>query len=259
MPPWDSQQYLRFERERTLPCRELVRRLELERPARIVDLGCGPGNSTAELAARWPGAEISGVDSSPAMLEAARASPLRAEWVLSDLRAFRPSGGFDLVFSNAALQWVPDHAVEVPRLWSWVRPKGALAFQVPAPGPERDRWTDPLEELLGESSWRDRVASAPTPESVLSPGEYYRLLSGEAAQVELWDTLYVHVLRTPREVVEWAKGTALRPILERLPSDAVRDEFLARYATAIEAAYPPEPDGRVLFPFLRRFVVAYRL
>jgi len=258
MPAWDAQQYLRFERERGLACRDLVRRIELDAPARLVDLGCGPGTSAAVLRARWPGASITGVDSSPEMLRAARAKAPDVRWLEADLGSWSPEVPYDLVFSNAALQWLPDHPRLVPRLASCVAPGGAFAFQVPATGSARERWSDALAEVLERPAWRDRFGRSEGTDGVLSAEAYYDLLAPGARRVDLWDTEYVHVLEGPSAVVEWTKGTALRPLLDRLPVGPDRDAFLDAYARALAPRYPRRADGKILFPFLRRFAVAYR-
>lgn len=258
MATWDSKQYLRFERERAQACIDLVHRIDLEAPRQIVDLGCGTGSSTAILKRRWPASEVTGVDSSVEMLEAARTSDPSVEWVHDDLESWRPDRSFDLVFSNAALQWLPDHQEVIPRLWEWVAPGGALAFQVPASGGARERWLEALRATMAEDEWRGRLHGDPPEDSVLSLKEYYDLLSRSARRIEAWDTEYCHVLNEPTAVVEWTKGTALRPVLGTLASSEEERNFLRSYRKHVERAYPREPDGRVLFPFLRRFVVAYR-
>ena len=258
MPRWDAKQYLLFEAERSLPCRDLVRRIELESPSSVIDLGCGPGNSTALLRQRWPRARCTGVDSSSVMLRAARAADSSAEWIERDLHRWEPDRPYDLVFSNAALHWISDHPRFLSRWWGHVAPGGALAFQVPAPGEQRKRWVGALRGVLARPRWRRVAPGDPTQEHVLSLAEYYEVLRAGSRRVELWDTEYCHVLPGPRAVVEWTKGTALRPVLERLTSETDRERFLSEYSTEIEHAYPPQGDGRVLFPFLRRFVVAYR-
>ncbi|HXW67288.1 MAG TPA: methyltransferase domain-containing protein [Thermoplasmata archaeon] len=258
MPRWDSVQYLRFERERAVPCVDLVRRIELESPRRIVDLGCGPGTSARILRARWPGASVLGVDSSGEMLRGARAALPDVEWAEADLATWTPGRRFELVFSNAALQWLPDHPHLLPRLWSMVATDGALAFQVPAPGSARRTWSEPLDQVLALPAWRARLTSRAAVESVLPADAYYDLLSPSARRVDLWDTEYLHVLSGPEAVVEWTKGTALRPLLEQLPVESEQQAFLADYRRALTPRYPRRPDGRVLFPFLRRFVIAYR-
>lgn len=258
MPGWDAEQYLLFERERSQPCRDLVHRVELESPGTVVDLGCGTGTSTAVLKRRWPMARLTGVDSSADMLRVARKADPSVEWIETDLNRWTPDANYDLVFSNAAFHWIPDHSQFLSRWWRHVAPRGVFAFQVPAPGDQRTRWVGALREVLGRASWRGVVAGDPTKENVLSLSEYYDILREGSQRMDLWDTEYCHVLPTAQSVVEWTKGTALRPVLERLTSEEDRTRFLAEYTTEIERVYPCERDGRVLFPFLRRFVVAYR-
>jgi len=257
MISWDADQYLRFERERTQACIDLVHRVELSDPRRIVDLGCGPGNSTAILRARWPKSDILGVDNSNEMLERARSTDAGVAWELADLRAWHPDGVFDLVFSNAAFQWLPNHGELIPRLWAATASGGALAFQVPAPGDHRTRWLEAIRVVLARPRWSRVTPEDPAGETVLTLDEYYGLLSKGSRRVDLWDTAYVHVLPEPRAVVEWVKGTGLRPVLSQL-SEEERRTFLSEFTEEIERVYPRQSDGRVLFPFLRRFVVAYR-
>lgn len=258
MAPWDAEQYLLFERERTQPCRDLVHRIELGDPHRIVDLGCGPGTSTAILRERWPNARVVGVDRSSEMLQKARTTDPSGDWTEADLHRWEPDAPCDLVFSNAALHWIPDHARFLARWWRQVAPGGALAFQVPAPGDQRKRWIGALRAVLGRPSWQAAATGDPTQENVLSLAEYYEVLHRGSRRVDLWDTEYCHVLPGPRSVVEWTRGTALRPVLDRLKEEEDRARFLSEYAGEIDRVYPRERDGGVLFPFLRRFVVAYR-
>ena len=252
---WDARQYLKFDRERTQACEDLLHRVELEAPRRVVDLGCGPGNSTALLARLWPGAELVGVDSSPEMLRTARASPTPVQWVEADLGRWSPDRPFDLVFSNAALQWVPDHRAAVPRIAGWVTPGGSLAFQVPARPSPPPRWTEIWRRLAPEFPGAAEPVDVSAAQ-VLPLEEYYRLLASRFDDLELWDTEYRHVLAGPEPVVEWLFGTALRPWLASLADDDARGRFRERFVEAIAQAYPRLPDGRVLFPFVRRFVVA---
>ncbi len=235
MPLWDAAQYRKFEAERLRPCRDLVGRIELEHPTRLVDLGCGPGTSARVLRERWPDADVEGVDSSTEMLAVARAEEPRGRWTLADLRTWNPDGPVDLLFANASLQWVPDPRALIPKLWRNVAPGGAFAFQVPFRGSPPPAWLRALEAA-----------------------DYYDLLAPVARAVDLWDTEYVHVLPGPESVVEWTKGTGLRPLLERLGSDEARRTFLEAYAERVAAAFPRRPDRRHLFPFRRRFVIAYR-
>ena len=258
MPRWDAPQYLRFERERTQPCLDLACRIDLDSPGRIVDLGCGPGNSTAILKERWPHARITGVDGSSEMLRTAREAHPSGEWIEADLTRWEPEAAYDLVFSNAVFHWLPDHARFLSRWWGHVSSGGALAFQVPAPGEPRERWVGALRAVLDRPGWRPIAPGDPTRENVLSLPEYYEILREGSRRIDLWDTEYCHVLPEPRSVVEWAKGTALRPVFERLTNEEDRARFLSEYSAEIDRLYRRQGDGRVLFPFLRRFVIAYR-
>ncbi len=255
MCAWNPRDYLRFERERTLPCRDLVARIELPVPSQIIDLGCGPGNSTAVLAERWPNSKLVGIDSSSDMLHIATGSPLRAEWVLEDIRKWTPPSRYDLVFSNAALQWIPDHEREIPRLFDWVAEGGALAFQIST---HTDLWYDVLQKFLKSTPWEAQFRDIEPDFYSYDLAFYYDLLSARSRRVDLWETRYVHILPGPDAIVEWNRGTSLRPILNRLPDAKTQQAFVAEYSEEIARVYPRRPDGKVLFPFLRRFVIAYR-
>lgn len=255
MSAWNPHDYLRFERERTLPCRDLASRIELSSPLTIVDLGCGPGNSTAVLAQRWPNSKIIGIDNSPQMLKIARKSKIRVEWLQADVRQWKPSETFDLIFSNAALQWITNHETELPRIFNYVTEGGAFAFQVPT---RTDLWYEVLQKVLNSRTWkewfRDQVQDFDSRELPI----YYDILSSRSTNIDLWETEYFHVLPEPSAVVEWTRGTALRSLLDRLPDAKTRDAFVADYTKEIALSYPKRSDGRILFPFLRRFVISYR-
>lgn len=257
MPTWNAGQYLRFAGERTRPCRDLAAAVALEAPRRIVDLGCGPGNSAAVLAARWPEAEIEGVDSSEAMITAARRDAPARSWIVGDISAWTGAPPCDLVFSNAALQWVPDHEIVYPHLFAQVAPGGALAAQVPcnldAPAHAA------MRALAARADWRGHFPREGVREWHVHPAAfYYDLLSPLAARLDLWETEYLHVLSGPAAIVEWYRGTGLRPFLDALPDEPARQRFLDDYLQAVTAAYPAQRDGRVLLPFRRLFLIAYR-
>jgi trans-aconitate 2-methyltransferase len=264
MPTWNSEQYLKFASERTQPSIDLVTRIALSSPRRIVDLGCGPGNSTAVVARRWPEAEITGVDNSAAMLEAARREFPQWHWRESDItrwasafsRDASSTAQVDLVFSNAALQWVPDHAALLPRLLGAVVSGGALAFQIPhsLESPHQRG----IRDLAASATWRKRFNRLPVSWQVESPEFYYDALAPHSARIDLWLTEYQHVLSGPEGVVEWHRGTGLRPFLEALPDADARAEFEREYLAAILPAYPRRADGKVLMGFRRLFVIAYR-
>lgn len=256
MPSWNAGQYLRFAAERTRPCRDLVSALMLDAPRRIIDLGCGPGNSTAVLAERFPNAEISGLDNSEDMIATARKDVPGRTFEVGDIGSWAPSAPYDVVFSNAALQWVENHAVVVPRLFDFVAPGGAFAAQVPcnmqAPAHRV------MRELASSSEFRTYLDSGVRQWHVHEPAFYYDVLAPFAERVDIWQTEYLHILPNAAAIVEWYKGTGLRPFLDRLPDATVRGRFLDAYLEAITAAYPAQRDGRVLLPFQRLFVVAYR-
>ncbi len=258
MPTWNAGQYLKFADERTLPCRDLASRIAVANPRRIIDLGCGPGNSTAEVAGRWPRAEITGLDGSPQMIEVARQQQPEGRWVLEDIAAWAESSGdrFDIVYSNAALQWLPDHGALFPRLFTHVAQGGAFAMQVPA---NMDAPANRLmRELAASPAWRERFAGEVPEWHVHDPGFYYDVLSPYAERLDIWHTEYIHLMPAADSIVEWYKGSGLRPFLETLRTAADREQFTADYLDAVRAAYPARADGRVLFPFRRLFLIAYR-
>jgi trans-aconitate 2-methyltransferase len=252
---WDPEPYLRYRDHRTRPAIDLLARIALGAPARIADLGCGPGNSTALLARRWPDAAVTGVDSSAAMLAKARTSATRANWLQADLADWTPALPFDLLFSNAALQWLPDHAELLPRLFAHLAPGGALAIQMPrnfgAPAHVL------LRALAAEGPWAGRLETAPLREPVGSPAWYFDLLAPSAAALDIWETEYLQVLDGDDPVLAWTRGTALRPVQAALTADELA-AFEADYRARLCAAYPKRPDGRTLFPFRRLFIVACR-
>lgn len=258
MPSWDADQYLRFADERTQPCRDLAARVGIANPRRIIDLGCGPGNSTAVLAERWPDAEIIGLDSSPEMIDSARRGYPSGRWMVGDIATWtsEQEGPCDVVFSNAALQWVDDHAATFPRLLAQVAPGGALAVQMPSnyDGPAHRA----MRELAGSARWKGRFQRSVREWHVHPVPFYYDALAPHAARIDLWETEYIHVMSGAESVVQWYKGTGLRPFLEALASEEDRSRFADEYLRAIRDIYPARPDGRVLFPFRRLFVIAYR-
>jgi trans-aconitate 2-methyltransferase len=256
MPAWDAERYLQFADERTQPARDLIARVALPSPGRIADLGCGPGNSTAALRARWPGSRLLGLDSSPEMIAKAKASDPDVRWVLGDLAEWEAKKPFDLVFSNAALQWVPHHETVFPRLMNQVAGGGALAVQMPF------HHESPLHQILldvaGEAAWRLRMTEAKQALTRKPPAFYYDTLRPLAAKLDLWITEYYHILEGPEGILDWFRGTGLRPFLEALSTDEERARFEALLLKSYSAAYPRRPDGRVLFPFKRLFLIAYQ-
>lgn len=256
MPRWDSDQYLKFANERTQPAIDLLARVAMDAPRSIADLGCGPGNSTALLRQRWPAAAVVGVDSSAEMLDAARKTFPDGAWQLGDIARWTPTVPCDVVFSNAALQWVPDHAHVFPHLLAQVAAGGVLAVQIPA------HLNSPVHQAMlavaRDPAWRDRMHVATNAISVATPSIYYDLLQPLATRIDQWITEYQHVLDGPAAVIDWMRGTGLRPFLQALADDAERAHFEAMLLAEVANGYPRLADGRVLFPFRRLFVVAYR-
>jgi trans-aconitate 2-methyltransferase len=264
MPTWNPDQYLKFAAERARPCRELAARIEVPSVRRVIDIGCGPGNSTEVLAARWPDAEITGLDNSAEMIATARKSQPARGWMIGEIAdwaaraaAEEKDGRFDVVFANATLQWVPDHAALYPKLLERVAPSGAFAAQIPAD------FRAPAHEIMRDIAklpeWRDRFPGGSLREWYAhGPAFYYDVLAPHAARVDIWETEYLHVMPDAESVVEFYKGSGLRPFLDLLSTEAERTQFTNEYLGRVRVAYPRHPDGRVLFPMLRLFVIAYR-
>ena len=258
MPSWDPNQYLKFTDHRLRPALDLLAQIPLGDPRSIFDLGCGPGNITRLLAERWPSARVVGVDSSAEMLAKARQEVQSVAFERADIAHWSPPAPADLLFSNATLHWLDDHAALLPRLAAQLAPGGVLAIQMP------DNRQSPSHLLMGEAAaagpWHPKLARLrPVYGSMQSPDAYYRILAPVTRQLDIWETTYLHVLPEStggdNPVVEWTKGTALRPYLDAL-EEPERTAFLAAYAARIAAAYPKQPDGRTLLPFRRIFIVA---
>lgn len=251
---WDPAQYLRFGDERSRPFFDLTARIQADAPALVADLGCGPGQLTATLAERWPTAQVRGLDSDPKMIAAAKKLdvPDRVRFEQGDLRDFKPEEPVDVIISNAVLQWVPDHT-EVIRQWTETLAAGGwLAFQVPG------NLDQPIHvivrDLAGSGRWRSRLGGVELNRQAGDPAYYADLLLRAGCRVDAWESTYLHVLPGADPVLEWAKGTALRPVLSVLdPAEAAA--FSQEYGSLVAAAYPPAPYGTIL-PFRRVFAVA---
>lgn len=258
MKSWDAAQYTRFEAERNRPIQDLIAQLPGTGLRRIVDIGCGPGNSTELLLQRWPEADVSGFDNSPEMIAAARARLPAVHFEVADAGSWQAgSPAPDLLFSNAVFQWVPDHARVLPALVDQLAPGGFLAVQMP------DNLQEPahllMREVAAQGPWADRLAGAQRArESRPAADWYFRVLRDAGASVDIWRTTYHHQLAGGMHaVVEWFKGSGLRPFLKPL-SPAEQGAYLQRYEEALAGAYPLLADGTVLLPFPRLFFVARR-
>ncbi|WP_185983736.1 trans-aconitate 2-methyltransferase [Aureimonas mangrovi] len=259
MADWNPTLYTRFEDERTRPARDLLARCSFPgRPEgealRIADLGCGPGNSTELLVERFPKAEITGFDLSPAMLEEARRRVPGARFETADIADFRPARPFDLVYSNAALQWVRGHETLIPRLLDAVVPGGLLAAQVP------DNLADPsqtaMHDIAREAPFAKHLTGAGEAREPIAPlAQYYDWLAGAGAAVEIWMTHYQHPMTDAAAITDWFRSTGLKPFVDPLPDD-LKPLFLERYTQAMETGYPERADGKRLLAFPRLFFVA---
>ncbi|MEU0131000.1 trans-aconitate 2-methyltransferase [Streptomyces sp. NPDC006289] len=257
-PTWDPGQYLRYADHRTRPFHDLLARigpLPHEPAPRIADLGCGAGNVTALLARRWPDAHVTGYDSSPRMLERARThtGPL-LDFAEADAGTWTPTETYDLIVSNALLQWVPGHTARLPHWIGALAPGGTLAFQVPGNFDAPSHTV--MRELAESPSRRDRLGGLLRHgDAVHTPAHYLEHLAAPGRTVDVWETTYLHLLQGEDPVLDWVKGTGLRPLLDALADDPVaRDEFVTEYRDRLRAAYPAGPHGTV-FPFRRIFAV----
>lgn len=256
MTDWSAAHYLKFEDERTRPARELLARVPVTAAREVVDLGCGPGNSTELLAARWPEARVTGVDTSADMLATARGRLPNARFVHMDVAAWTPGAAVDVIFANAVLHWVPDHARLLPRLFGALAPGGALAVQMP------DNLDEPSHALMREVArrprFRERLAAADgARQTLLSAEAVHDLLAPLGARLDQWTTVYRQVMAGPEAIVDWVGSTGLKPYVDPLPPEE-RAAYLADYRAEIARAYPERADGRVLFAFPRVFLVAVK-
>jgi trans-aconitate 2-methyltransferase len=251
VPSWHPAQYLRFGEHRTRPARDLLAAVGVDDPGTVVDVGCGPGNSTALLSERWPLAEVVGLDSSGAMIERARQALPDIRFVEADLREWRPREPVDVVFSNATLQWLEDHPSVFSHLLGWLIPGGALAVQMPANFDQPSHVL--MRELAASPRWNEQVGGVLRESPVAAPEEYWRMLAPHGT-VGIWTTEYLQVLEGEDPVTEWVQGTGLRPVLDRLEEPEAA-AFVAEYSELAGRAYPRRADGMTLFPFRRLFIV----
>jgi len=250
---WNPGQYLKFAGHRLRPALDLLARVDAEDAKAVFDLGCGAGNVTRMLAERWPAARVVGVDGSPEMLERARAENPSITWLHADLAAWAPDRPADVLYSNAALHWLPDHAALLPRLMKALKPGGTLAVQMPR------NWSEPSHTCMREAAgpWLGKLAPVLPGVPVAKPEDYYGILASVAQAIDIWETVYLQILDGDNAVAEWTKGSALKPVLDALAREE-RAAYFEAYSALLAKAYPKRADGRTPFPFKRLFIVAKR-
>jgi trans-aconitate 2-methyltransferase len=261
-PAWDAAQYLRYADERSRPFFDLIARVPAVSPSLVIDLGCGPGTLTRTLAERWPDADVIGVDSSEEMITRAESESgfARLTYMCADLRSWLPTPeqSPEVVVANAVLQWVPGHLDLLDTIAGWLAPGGTFAFQVPANFDSPSHVV--IRELRESPRWRDRLgAGADRQAGVETPETYLEALAANGLEPDVWQTTYLHRLTGDDAVLEWVKGTALRPVLTALDGDGdATASFLAECGDRLRVAYPPSADGTTIFPFRRTFAVGTR-
>ncbi|RKX33048.1 MAG: trans-aconitate 2-methyltransferase [Verrucomicrobia bacterium] len=254
MDTWNPDLYLKFETERTRPSHDLVARIQTTDPKRVIDIGCGPGNSTRVLGDRFTSAEITGLDSSPEMIEKAKTAFPGGAWICGDAATHKYEGSYDVIYSNAVLQWIPNQEVLIERLVDHLSPNGILAVQVP--GNDASPIQRATVEVARREEWSDRTAACMGMIQYREPAFYYEILSKHGLNTDLWITTYIHILESQRDLIEWYKSTGMKHFLSALPDLKARNRFADLVLEQIVDAYPIAGNGKVLFPFRRIFFTA---
>jgi trans-aconitate 2-methyltransferase len=254
-PAWDPLQYSRFERERDRAGADLLARLPDDLGPKVIwDLGCGTGQHAVRLKRRWPGAWVHGLDTSPAMLEQARARDAEIDWREGDIAGWTPEVPVDLIWANASLHWLPDHETLLRRLTGALAAGGVIAVQMPMAHETRHHAL--MRQVAADGPWADALAGVETIAPLLEPEAYYAVLAESCGEVDIWSTTYLQGLTGPDAVLEWMKGTALRPYLTALTDEVMRRAYLDALGERLSSAFPRRPDGTTLMPFPRLFLVA---
>ena len=257
-PVWDPQQYKCFEAERDRPAQDLLTRLPGGlAPREIWDLGCGAGQHAAQLKRRYPQAVVHGLDSSAAMIEQAKAQAEDVDWRVDDLASWTADAPADLILANASLQWLPDHRNLLARLTQALAPGGVIAIQMPLAWETVHHRT--MRAVAADGLWAGRLKDRDTIATLLSPAAYYDVLAERCVDIDIWSTTYLHVLSGVDPVLEWMKGTALRPHLTVLEYDPpMKAAYLSALGARLSQVFPARSDGVTLLPFPRLFLVARR-
>ncbi|MGL4107486.1 methyltransferase domain-containing protein [Clostridium sp. LP20] len=254
MEDWNSEQYLMFKNERTQPAIDLVNRIAIENSRKIIDIGCGPGNSTEVLAKRFPNAYVLGVDSSSDMIEQGKRDYPNLDFKKCDVGSdlSKLDKDFDIVFSNACIQWIPNHNQLLNNLIGLLKRGGILAVQIPM------NYQEPIHKIIGEVTTNERWKSEfdnPRIFYNMEQSQYFDLLSEISSEFYMWETTYYHNLESHKDIMEWYRGTGLRPYSKAL-SGTKKELFEQEIFERVVEEYPVQKNGRVIFRFPRLFFVA---
>lgn len=251
---WNPELYLKYHNERTQPSIDLISRINFPNPRNIIDIGCGPGNSTQILVDRWPKSKIIGIDNSPAMIQKAKSDFPKQKWKIMDANNIDTEEQFDIVFSNATIQWLPNHESLLKNLKKLVSEQGILAVQIPL------FWDMPIGKSISQISqndnWKTLTSEVSKLFTIHNSSFYYDQLSKLFGSVEIWETDYIHILDSQLSILEMIKSTGLKPFLEKLESDSDKNRFEKEVFSEIIVEYPTQKNGKVLFPFKRLFFKA---
>jgi len=251
---WNPELYLKFDKERTQPSIDLVSRIDFANPKKIIDIGCGPGNSTQILVHKWPDAAVTGIDSSPAMIEKAKKDYPKQNWQIIDAGKDEITEKYDIVFSNAAIQWIPDHTKLLKKFYNLLSDNGLIAIQIPL------FWDMLLGKAIAKIAtnprWASKTREVKSLFTIHDYSFYYDLLWALFNSVEIWESNYIHVLDSHMAILELIRSTGLKPYLEKLENDLERNDFSDLVLKAIQKDYPLQRNGKVLFPFKRLFFIA---
>jgi trans-aconitate 2-methyltransferase len=256
MDDWKPNLYMQFRSERTQPSIDLIGKMNLIEPKSIIDIGCGPGNSTQVLVNRWPKAKITGLDSSPAMIKKAIQDYPNQEWIVADALTYKPKIAYDIVFSNAAIQWIPEHGKLLKKFHGMLTDIGLVAIQIPL------FWDMPLGKIIRktaeDSHWKERLKGVSDLFTIHNYSFYYDHLSSLFNSIDIWETHYFHVLDNHMAIIEMMRSTGLKPYLDKLDNDLDISQFEKKVLIGIEKEYPEQKNGKVLLPFKRLFFIGYK-
>jgi trans-aconitate 2-methyltransferase len=253
---WNPDLYLKYGNERTQPSIDLIGKINISfQPKSILDVGCGPGNSSQALLQRWPDAMLTGIDNSVNMIEKAKADYPKNTWIVADASKYTSSTKYDIVFSNATIQWIPDHEKLFKRFFSLINNRGVLAIQVPRF--DEMPLSRAIQKVAGKEKWKEPTKGCAELFTYRDYKYYYDLINRDSKAIDLWQTDYIHILESRYAIIEWIRSTGLRPYLDCLKDEdklLFENELLAE----IKNDYPIQKNGKMLFPFKRLFMIGYK-